>query len=152
MKTICINVALLLAATITINAQEPLQRENRRTVLQDDINGERILNLRQNTFQLDTLAGLSNEQREQIRQLQAEMQNGLNRLNNQLREKQIRLQTLEKQNVVNMKAINKNIDEQAKLLAEQMKMKANYKQKIRALLDEEQRGRFMFFRNIPNCE
>ena len=143
MKTICINIALFLAMAITVNAQEPLNKpEYRRPVLSDDINGERILNLRQNSKQPDKLAGLSDEQREQIKKLQTEMQKGLNQLNNQLREKQARLQTMETQDIVDMKAVNQNIDEQAKLLAEQMKLKAEYKQKIRALLDNEQRVRF----------
>ena len=143
MKTICVYIALFFAAIMTANAQEPLtQRENRRPVLVDDINRERILNIRQNNWQLDSLPGLSNQQRMQIMTLQAEMQKGLNQLNNQLSEKRARLQTLETQPAVNMRAINRNIDEQAKLLAKQMKLKAGYKQKVRAALNEEQRGRF----------
>ena len=141
MKTTCISIALFFAAAITANAQESLPRENRRPVLVDDVNGERILNIRQAIGPLDSL-GLSNEQLEQIKKLQVEMQKGLNQLDNQLREKQIRLEMLETQNVVNMKAINKNIDEQAKLLAKQMKLKVGYKQKIRSVLNNEQRGRF----------
>jgi Spy/CpxP family protein refolding chaperone len=142
MKTICISIALFFAAAITVNAQEQLnQRGNRRPVLVDDIRGERLINIRQNSSSLDNL-GLSNEQHEQITKLQAEMQKGLDQLNNQLSEKQAHLQTLETQNAVNMKAVNKNIDEQAKLMAKQMKLKAEYKQKIRAALDKEQRGRF----------
>jgi Spy/CpxP family protein refolding chaperone len=144
MRIICISIALFFAAAITANAQEPLnqQRENRRPVLVDDIRGERILNTRQNIWQLDSLVRLSTEQRGQIMKLQAERQKGLDQLNGQLREKQTQLQTLETQPVANMKAINKNIDEQAKLLAKQMKLKAEYKQKIRKTLNEEQRGRF----------
>jgi len=143
MKTICTSIALFFAIAITTNAQEPLSKqEYRRPVLSDDVNGERILNIRQNIKQPDRLAGLSDEQREQIKKLQVEMQKGLNQLNNQLREKQARLQTLETQDVVDMKTINQNIDEQAKLLKEQMKLKAEYKQKIRAVLNDEQRVRF----------
>ena len=142
MKAICISIALFFAAIITVSAQETLnQRENRRPVLVDDIRGGRMLNIRQHISSLDNL-DLSNEQREQITKLQAEMQKGLDQLNNRLSEKQAHLKTLETQPAVKMKAINKNIDEQAKLLAKQMKLKAEYKQKIRATLDKEQRELF----------
>jgi len=144
MKTICISIVLFFATAITAVAQELLnQPENRRPVLVDDVNAERILNIRNNARQPNTLEGLSDEQREQIKKLQEEMQKkGLNQLNNQLREKRVHLKALETQDVVNMKAINKNIDEQAKLIAKQMKLKAEYKQKIRAVLNNEQRTRF----------
>jgi len=144
MKTIYISIALFFAAMITANAQEPLlqQRENRRPVLIDDVNAERILNVRQQIQQPYMIEGLSAEQRKQIKALQVELQKKMTQLNSQLREKQTLLQTLETQDVVSIKAINKNIDEQAKLLAKQMKLQAEYKQKIRALLDDEQRARF----------
>jgi len=132
MKTICISIALFFAAVMTVNAQESLPREDRRPVLVDDIHEKLLLNIRVNS----RLATTSEEQREQMGKLQIEMQKGLDQLDNQLREKQARLESLEMQNVVSMKAINKNIDEQAKLLAKQMKLKAEYRQKIRAVLKE----------------
>ena len=138
MKTIYISMALFFAAAITANGQEPLQRESRKVVLLDDVNGERISNIRQNIW----FSGLSDAQRVQVEKWQTEMQKEVTQLDNQLREKQVRLQTLETQRVANMKAINQNIDEQTKLLAKQMKLKAGYKQKIRTLLNEEQRAQF----------
>ena len=140
MRTIYMIIPLLFfaAAPITTHAQKSLPRENRRPVLVDDLNRVPIFNIRQNL----QFAGLNDEQRAQIEKYQMEMQKGITQLDNQLHEKQVHLQTLETQGVVNMKAINKNIDEQAKLLAKQMKLKAEYKQKIRAILNDEQRGRF----------
>jgi len=142
MKIWSISIALFFAVMIVVNAQEPLsQQEYRRPVLVDDIRGERILSLRQNGFSVDSLQ-LNDKQREQITKFQAEIQKDLNKLNRQLREKEVQLQTLETQPVANLKAINKNIDEQAKLIARQMKLKAEYKQKIRVLLDDRQRRMF----------
>jgi len=138
-------MALFFAAAISANAQETLMRpESRRPVLVDDVNTERILNIRQHLRQSDLIEGLglSDEQREQITKLQDEMQTKSNQLNSQLREKQDNLQILEAQKNVNMKAINKNIDEQSKLMTKQMKLQAEYKQKIRAVLNDEQRTRF----------
>ena len=140
MKTMYISMALFFATAITSHAQEPLPRENRRPVLVDDVNGGRMVNIRQSIRLADL--NLSDEQRAQIEKWQMEMQKGVTQLDNQLREKQVRLQMLETQKVANMKAINQNIDEQAKLLAKQMKLKAGYKQKIRTLLNDEQRKRF----------
>jgi len=72
MKTICISIALFFTVVITANAQEQLnQRGNRRPVLVDDIRGERLINIRQNSFSFDNL-GLSNEQQAEITKLQAE--------------------------------------------------------------------------------
>ena len=142
MKAICIHIVLFFTAMMTIHAQEPVSQQSyRRPVLVDDIRGERILSLRQDNFLVDNLQ-LNEKQREQITKFQAEMQKELDKLNRQLREKETQLQTLETQPAVKMKTINKNIDEQAKLIGKQMKLKAEYKQKIRALLSEEQRTVF----------
>ncbi len=138
MKTICISILLFLTVAVSLNAQEALEPQgSRRPVLVDDVNEERISNIRKSGK-----LTLNPDQREQIKKLQVEMQKSLNQLNNQLREKQARLQTLEAQDAVDIKAIYKNIDEQVKLLAEQMKLRAAYKQKIRSLLNNEQRVRF----------
>ena len=141
-KTICISIALLLAAVVTVSAQENNRRENRRSALSEDINKERMINVRENIKHAEMLAGLNKEQREQVEQLQAEVQEGLTQLNNKLNEKQEQLQALETQKPANINAINQNIDEQAKLMADKMKLKAGLKQKIRALLNKEQLARY----------
>jgi septal ring factor EnvC (AmiA/AmiB activator) len=132
MRKVSIALTLLFALITTVSAQE------RRPVLVDDIRGERIRSLSHDVFPVDSL-NLNNSQHSLITRLQTEMLQDLNRLNRQLHEKETELQTLETQPAASLRAINKNIDKQAKLLAGQMKLKARYKQKIRSLLDEEQR-------------
>ena len=137
----CLTITLLFIGIAGINAQEPLNK-NERTFLVDDINNKRLLDIRQNILQSNTIANLSDEQKAQIDILEDDLQKNLSSLNNQLLSLQKDLKKLEAEDAVKMKSINRNIDEQAKLIAKQMKLKAEQKQKIRKLLTAEQRVEF----------
>lgn len=135
---------LLLCAGFQVKAQEPaLMRTDRRPVAVDDINGERIKHIGNSTpRQHIGVSDLTDEQKQQIRTVEISMQRTVVQVNNQLAEKQARQHTLEAQDKPDMKAINRCIDEQVKLIADKLKAEAEFKQKVRTLLTEEQRVEF----------
>ncbi len=139
---------LLLAGVYAIAGAQELQqlREGgRRPVLVDDINQVKLLEVGENIQLLGGygfISNLSQGQHQQIKTLELAKQKQLNQLNNQLAEKKARLRTLEAQDKPDMKAINQTIDEQAKLMADKMKAEAECRQKVRAILTDEQRVEF----------
>jgi Spy/CpxP family protein refolding chaperone len=82
---------------------------------------------------------LTDEQKEQIKNLRVELMQDLTSLKNKLGEKQARLRTLQTANKANMSEINKEIESIGDLRTEIMKLKAANHQKIRSLLTDEQR-------------
>jgi len=132
----------LLLCTSAVSAQEQLPRSSKRYLLIDDINSS-LLNdknlFRQPVSSDIPITDLSLQQKEQLRDLGIEKQKKLNQLNNRLKEKRARLRSLEAQDKLDINAINSLIDEQAELIANKMKVRADYKQKVRTLLTEEQR-------------
>lgn len=128
-----------------VNAQEFLRRTDRKPVLIDDINRDLLIDLNlDKSYKVPGIpvADISAEQNEQLKALQTEKQKKLNQLHNQLDEKKAQQRTLEAADKPDMKAINKLIDEQTTLLGSKMKTEAEYKQKIRSTLTEEQRVEF----------
>lgn len=122
------------------NGQELVNRQDKRPVLFDDIRNLNFIHDKAEPIVEDIpVTNLSNEQVEQLWTLQVAKQKKLNNLNNLLTEKQAQQQTLEAADKANMKAINKVIDEQIGLISQQMKLEAEYKQKIRSILTEDQR-------------
>ena len=134
MKFFCLTFILLFTKIFVINSQELLNiNESRRPFLVDDINNKRINDIRQNILFSKAFAELNEDQKSQINKIEEEFQKKLNPLTIQLLSLQEKLEILENQDVVNMKLINRNINAQAKLIAKQMKLHAEYKQKIRAV-------------------
>lgn len=88
------------------------------------------------------IPGLSDGQKDEIKKLRLEMTKESTSIRNQIAEKRARLNTLKAQDKVDMSAINKTIDEIAALQAQQMKAKANFHVKVRALLNDEQKVAF----------
>lgn len=137
-------IGVIALSCSSVNAQEALPRSNRRPVLIDDRGLLPDVNLTQQPFRIPGIPveGINAEQYQQLRLLQTEKQKKLNLINNQLAEKRAQQQTLEILDKPDMKAINKLIDEQVALLGSRMKVEAEYKQKIRSILTEEQRVEF----------
>lgn len=144
-KSILLIIAVFALFYTAANAQESLPRNDRRPVLIDDINRDLLINLnKDNAYTVPGIPvdNITASQNEQLRAVRTEKQKQLNRLDNQLAEKRAQQRTLETQDKPSMKAINKLIDEQAELLINKMKIEAEYKQKIRSILTEEQRVEF----------
>jgi len=88
------------------------------------------------------ISNLSEEQKTKIDGIRLSEQKQLLQFRNQLGEKRAKLKSLEAVEKADMKGINKVIDEIAELQGDIMKVRAEGKQKIRALLNEEQRIEF----------
>ena len=82
---------------------------------------------------------LTDEQKEQIKDIHVESMEDMLALKNKIGEKTARLHTLQTAAKANMSEINKTIEEIGKLRTEMMKLKAASHQKIRSLLTDEQR-------------
>ncbi|MDR0660498.1 MAG: Spy/CpxP family protein refolding chaperone [Prevotellaceae bacterium] len=89
-----------------------------------------------------SIPNLSDGQKEEVKKLRLEMTKETTSIRNQIAEKRARLNTLQSEDKADMSAINKTIDEIAALQAKQMKAKANFHVKVRALLDDEQKIAF----------
>lgn len=85
---------------------------------------------------------LSQEQKDEIKKYRLDMVKENTSIHNQIAEKRARLNTLQSEDKANMSAINKTIDEIAALQAQQMKSKASFHVKVRALLNDEQKVAF----------
>ncbi|MCK5856103.1 MAG: Spy/CpxP family protein refolding chaperone [Bacteroidales bacterium] len=82
---------------------------------------------------------LTVEQAEKIKSLRLEMMKKINPLKAQIKEKRAHLNTLSIVEKPDMKAINKTIDEIGALRIEMMKIHAQMRQDVRAVLTEDQR-------------
>jgi Spy/CpxP family protein refolding chaperone len=82
---------------------------------------------------------LTDEQKEQIKDIRVESMEEMLTLKNKLGEKAARLRTLQTAAKANMSEINKAIEDIGKLRTEMMKLKAASHQEIRSLLTDEQR-------------
>lgn len=88
----------------------------------------------------DKLPGITEEQKQKIRDLKTANLKPQTQLRNQIAEKRARLNTLQAADEVDMKAINKTIDEMTALRAEMQKNMVALHQDIRKLLTDEQRA------------
>lgn len=89
--------------------------------------------------------GLSDEQRTEIKKIRTERMKERTQTRNLLKEKQAKLEVLQTEDKPNMKEIDKTIDEIASVKAKDMKAEAAARQKVRAMLTEEQRVYFDAF-------
>jgi len=86
------------------------------------------------------LPGITEEQKQKIRDLKTANLKPRTQLKNQIAEKRARLNTLQAGDEVDMKTINKTIDEMTALRAEMQKNMVALHQDIRKLLTDEQRA------------
>jgi len=82
---------------------------------------------------------LTAEQKEQIKTIKTKMMKEMLPLRNLLKEKMAHLNTLSTTASVDMKAVNKQIEEIGKIKTDMMKVRAKYYQQIRAILTDDQR-------------
>jgi Spy/CpxP family protein refolding chaperone len=82
---------------------------------------------------------LTDVQKEQMQNLHLELLKAMKPLQNEIREKEAHLQTLQVADKVNMSEINKVIENIGQLRTKIMKLNAAHHQEIRSLLTEEQR-------------
>ena len=102
---------------------------------------------RQGGMFLFGISDLTDNQKTKIKEIRlAERKQSL-QIRNQIAEKRAKLRSLETADNANLNEINKVIDETAKLQADRMKLRAESKQKTRALLTDEQRIEFDTKRN-----
>lgn len=85
---------------------------------------------------------LSEEQREQMHAIKLNTQKEILPLENELGEIEARMKTLSTQEEVDLKEINKLIDDKTSAMGKMMKIRAASHQEVRALLTEEQRVQF----------
>jgi Spy/CpxP family protein refolding chaperone len=88
------------------------------------------------------IPGLTEEQAKKIDGLRIAFQKEMLPLKNQMGELKAKQRTLTTAEKADLKAINANIDEITKLQNQMMKMGAEHKQQVRAILNDEQRLRF----------
>ncbi len=141
-------LGVFISGLSLVNAQEriPFDSNDKRPVLNENIRQSDLLRLKpqllERASQNDIVSDLTPEQKSKISDLILERDKQLLQAKNMLAEKEARLKTLESSDDVNMKSINKTIDEIGALIIKQMKTKAEYKQKIRQILTEKQRVEF----------
>ncbi len=85
------------------------------------------------------LPDLTKDQMDQIKTLRTSMLKQTNPIRAEIREKKAHLQTLSINEKPDMAAINKTIDEIGALKTKMMKIRAKFRQDVRALLTDEQR-------------
>jgi len=88
------------------------------------------------------IAGLTDEQRNSIKELRLAMEKEVRKNTNLLREKKAHLTTLQDEDKLDQQAINKTIDEITALQGQVMKARAEFRAKMNPLLTEEQRAAF----------
>lgn len=135
-------------AMIDLFSQEriPVDSSIERPVLNDNINREKLLkagnSIKESVSCEETISNLSSQQYTEIKELMLKKNKELIRFENQMNEKKAFLRTLETSDNPSMKSINKLIEEIGKMTVSQMKVDADYVQRIRKLLTEEQRIEF----------
>lgn len=87
----------------------------------------------------EMLPDLTDAQKDQMKAVRIKTMKSVQPLRNQLMEKRARLNTLSSADKVDMKAINKQIDEMSTLKASMQKVRAASKQEVRSILTEDQR-------------
>ncbi|MEQ8555421.1 MAG: Spy/CpxP family protein refolding chaperone [Cyclobacteriaceae bacterium] len=94
---------------------------------------------RQNTERRKDVLDLTDAQRDQAKDIRMSAASEILPIRNQINEIRAKLETLQTAKEVDMKLINKNIDEMAGLDAEIQKIRARSHQDFRAMLTDEQR-------------
>lgn len=141
MKTnVLMAIALAVVTSLTLNAQpqrmQPYSGKSPKEVRQVRPPAGFTLPAPENS------AGLTDQQREEIRKIRTQQLKERTQTGNLLKEKRAKLESLQTADKPDLKEINRVIDEIAALQAQEMKSQAASRQKIRSLLTEEQRALF----------
>ena len=95
---------------------------------------------------LDRIPDITEDQKEQIKEIKTNHMKNVLPIRNQIQEKQAKLQTLSTANKVDMVKINKTIEEIGELKVSIAKKRAAHRQGIRNVLSEDQR---VIFDSMP---
>jgi Spy/CpxP family protein refolding chaperone len=149
MKTIKINSAMWMSAIVIaffMLSADVMAQQGQGIRSGKRFNRIKMMSFDKGNFEpgmrLKAMLNLTDEQFEQIKVLRLENQKKRLPVRNEIGEKKARLKTLTIADKVEMKAINRIIDDIAKLMAKQMKSKTAHHQAIRLLLTDEQRIKF----------
>ena len=136
MKKIISRHIIILGAVLLMLTSSAFAQPGRMT--QPDMQEQRIQNM-EHEKNMPMISDLTDMQREQIDKLRTEHLKVMLPLKNQVTEKEAKLQTLSTAENIDMKAINKLIEEIGQVKIKMMKEQAVQHQKIRKLLTESQR-------------
>ena len=101
--------------------------------------GKQCMHGKEHKGHMSMIPDMTEQQKEQMEELRTEHLKVMLPLKNQLTEKHARLNTLSTVENVDMKKINKTIDEIGEIKTKMMKEHASHRQEIRKLLTEDQR-------------
>lgn len=138
MKTTSKITAILIVAFITMSAATGLAQRG-QGMMGKGMPGERMQRAQQCT---QMIPDLTEQQQEQIQELRVDQIKQMTSFRNELSEKRARLRTLETQDDPDMSAINSVIEEMGNIRTDLHKARAEHRQEIRELLNEEQRTFF----------
>jgi Spy/CpxP family protein refolding chaperone len=129
------NLMLLIAASLIITgsafAQQPGMHPGER--------GEQRMPKREHSQPMPMIPDLTERQKEQIKELRTAHMKVVLPLKNQLAEKRAQLRTVSTAESVDMRMVNKLIEEMGAIKTQMMKERAAHYQEIRKLLTESQR-------------
>ena len=142
-KNLLFTITMLLSVCLFAQTNEgqgaPQKKEVKRIRTADS--GDRMH--KKQEMQHDfAISGLTEEQRNSIRELRLAMAEEVGQHAKLLREKRVQLNTLQKAETPDQTAINSTIDEITALRGQMMKFRADFRTKVNALLNEEQRLAF----------
>ena len=127
---------LLCAASLNVMAQNEQEDEERKEHRRNWRSHRGAADRQERIF---NIPGLSDEQKEQIKQVRLEIQKEVLPLRNDMREKRARLNTLSTAEKADMNAINRVVEDIGDLQTEIIKKREMGRQQVRNLLNEEQR-------------
>ena len=130
-KTVAIALTLFGLTGITL-AQQGARKNNSDRM-------EKMREQRQQGKWMSAIPDLTDQQKEQVREVMMETRKEMLPLQNQMREKRALLRTLRTAENADMNAVNTMAEEISGIRAEMMKTRLASEQEIRALLTEDQR-------------
>jgi len=142
-KNLLFTITMLLSVCLFAQTNEgqgaPQKKEVKRIRTADS--GDRMH--KKQEMQHDfAISGLTEEQRNSIKELRLAMAEEVGQHAKLLREKRVQLNTLQKAENPDQTAINSTIDEITALRGQMMKFRADFRAKISGVLTEEQRAAF----------
>jgi Spy/CpxP family protein refolding chaperone len=136
--------ALVLIVLVNLNsigyAQDSIVKIEKHLNFNKKMNGSQ-------TGLIKQLPGITDEQKKQIKDFKVQQMKEMLPLKNQLGEKKAHLKTLETSDTPDMKAINQLIDEMGSIQVSMRKKQAEFTQKVRKILTDEQRILFDTFKD-----
>ena|GEM_PF-2678554 len=145
-KIFLLTAAILLTAGLFAQTDEvqsvPKKKEVKR--IRTTESGQKVHH-KSEKVQYSDISGLTDEQRNSIKQLRTEMKEGVLQNADLLREKKTHLAKLQAEEKPDQAAINTTIDEITALQGQIMKTNAEFRTKMKSVLTDEQRAEFRKF-------